>query len=238
MIDFLFDLLWPRICPCCHEECDRPSRHVCSNCVMRLPFIAPRGLCLKCGRDAVGFEGDYICDDCRQYKPFFDRGISAMRFEGVAREIVNGFKFREQLYLRNDLADYMEAAVRARFILAQIDCVTYVPITVYRRISRGFNQCEILAEELARRIGKPCRAMLKRVGNPKRQGGLTEEDRRKNIVGTFVLEKNAVRPSNRCVLLIDDIMTTGSTLSEASRILKLGGVKTVWIATLARSIRV
>lgn len=238
MIRSLFDLIWPRICPGCHEPCDRPSRHVCSECVMRLPFIEPRGLCVKCGRDAAGFEGEYLCDDCKQHKPFYDRGVSALRFEGVARELINGYKFRGELYLKDDLVDYLEAAVRARYNLSKIDCVTYVPISTLRRFMRGFNQCEYLAKALARRIDKPCRKLLKRVGSPERQGKLSEEDRRTNVVGTFALNKNAVKPSDKCVLLIDDIMTTGSTLSEAARILKLGGAQSVWVASLARSIRV
>lgn len=237
MIGFIADLLWPRICPICNNVCDRKGHHICTDCLMRLPHIPVVGLCRQCGRDIPSQRFEFLCDDCSCHHPSFDRAVSALRFEGDARKLIHAFKFDEKIYLRNDLVDILESAVRLRFKLDAIDCVSSVPLAWLRRWTRGYNQCELLASELARRLNLPYKSLLRRVGNPRQQGKLNEEARRKNVVGSFALARFADLSKISTVLLIDDIMTTGSTLSEAARILKSGGVKNVYAASLARSIR-
>ena len=220
---------------------------------MRLPFMPRDGLCRKCGRDAAGLDGEFLCQDCRTHKPHFDRAASVFRFTGDARELVNAFKFRERLELRDDLVDFLEGLARAHFRVEEIDCVVPVPSTLGHRILRGYNQCAELAKPLAKRLGKPCLNLLKRVGCPKRQGGLGEAERRENVIDTFkcrpeikriILAKKGTRHSCRVkeksestILLVDDIMSTGSMLSEAAKTLKEAGVGRVWTIALARSIR-
>lgn len=239
-VEFLKDLAWPRTCEVCGAHVDRPGSYLCSDCVMRLPFVPTDGLCRKCGRDAAGLDGEFLCEDCRMHRPAFDRCVSAFRFEGEARELVNAFKFRDRLYLRNDLVDFLEAAVRVRFKIPELACVVPMPSTRLHRFWRGYNQCAYLAELLAKRIGKPCVPLLCRIGAPRRQGGLTEADRRQNVLGTFAVRPRALLrldAVHATVLLVDDIMTTGSTLAEAARTLKDAGVARVWCASLAKSIR-
>ena len=232
MWEALKDAAWPRTCEICSRPSDRPARHVCADCLMRLPVNPASGLCRKCGRDAPGFDGDFLCDDCRLHRPHFDRAACALRFEGEARELVNKFKFRGRIYLRDDFVDFLEATAMARFRLEKISCVVPMPSVPLRRWLRGYNQCEYLAAALAKRLGKPCLRLLRRTGSPARQGGLTEDDRRSNVIGTF-----ASKPCSGTPLLVDDVMTTGSTLSEASRMLKLAGADSVFCIALARSIR-
>jgi len=151
---------------------------------------------------------------------------------------VNAFKFRRAFHLRDDLVDFLEAVTRARFKVDEIEVVLPVPSRLLHRFLRGYNQCEVLARPLAKRLGLPYSAsVLKRCGSPKRQGGLKEDARRENVKGTF----KVVRPAlveNRVVLVVDDIMTTGSTLSEAARTLKAAGAKKVWTVSIARSLRI
>ncbi len=203
--------------------------------MMRLPFVPGEGLCRKCGRAAPGLDGEFLCEDCRAHRPQYDRAATVFRFEGAARELVNAFKFRERLELRNDLVDFLEAAARVRFRVGEIGCVVPVPSTFGHRFLRGYNPCAVLARPLAKRLGLPCGRLLRRVGHPLRQGGLGEEERRKNVVGTFAARPSASLPET--VLLVDDIMTTGSTLSEAAKTLKAAGVGRVWTVALARSAR-
>ena len=151
--------------------------------------------------------------------------------------MVNAFKFRRHLWLRNDLVDWLEAAVRVRFKVGEIDLVVPMPSTLFHRLDRGYNHCVYLARPLARRLGKPCACrVLRRTGNPERQGALAEEDRRTNVIGTFAVRKPEL-VSGRTVLVVDDIMTTGSTLSECAAELKRSGAVRVWCVTLARSLR-
>jgi ComF family protein len=121
--------------------------------------------------------------------------------------------------------------------MPSVDAVIPVPVSIYRRWDRGYNQCEYLARSLARRMDRAClRGVLRRVGNPRRQSELSGEERSENIKGTFAVARpELVR--GRTLLLVDDIMTTGSTLAEASDTLKQAGASVVWSASLARSDR-
>ena len=237
MFEKLLDFIWPRYCEVCGRPVDRPGRYVCSECLNRLPFAPTNGCCRRCGRAAEKLDGEYLCMDCRTVRPAFDRAASALHFDGDAREAVNAFKFRRHLWMREDLVDWLEAVVRARFKVAEIEIVLPMPSTFLHRADRGYNQCAYLAKALAKRLEHPySNLVLWRKGSPKRQGGLTEEERRENAVGTFrVLFPSRVR--GRTVLVVDDIMTTGATLSECAAELKLAGAVRVWCATVARSLR-
>ena len=234
-------MVWPRPCEVCGRPSDRPGRHVCADCLNRLPFMPADGCCRRCGRDAVGLDGEFLCEDCRATRPRFDRAASALRFEGEAREMVNAFKFRNHLWLRDDFADWLEAAARTRFRVGEIDVVVPMPSTAWHRLDRGYNQCVYLGRALAGRLGLPFDArMLRRVGSPRRQGGLSEAERRTNVVGTFACRRRVASGrspgAEPTVLVVDDIMTTGSTLSECASVLKSAGAGRVWCLTLARSL--
>ena len=208
------DLLWPRNCEICGRPVDREARYICAECLNRIPFVRPE-------------DGMYEIDDA----------ASAVRFECETREIINGYKFKNSIWLRDDFVDWIEAAARARFDVAAIDAVVAIPTTLSHRINRGYNQSALLAESLAKRLDR-CflgRAVA-RTGHPKRQSSLSEEERAENVKGTFVVrEPELVR--GRTILLVDDIMTTGSTLSECAKTLKDAGAWRVWSVTLARSVR-
>ena len=195
------------------------------------------GCCRRCGRAAEKLKGDFLCEDCRAEKPAFDRAASALQFDGEARELVNAYKFRQALWLRDDFVDWLEAASRARFNVGEIDVVLPMPSTFLHRFDRGYNQCAYLAKALAKRLERPCaEGVVVRRGSPETQGKLSEEARRENVVGTFAVRRpEQVR--RRTVLVVDDIMTTGSTLSECAAELKRAGAVRVWCVTLARSLR-
>ena len=208
------DLLWPRNCEICGCPVDRDGRYICADCLNRIPFVRPE-------------DGMYEIDDA----------ASAVRFECETREIINDYKFNSHIWLRDDFVDWIEAAARSRFDVAAIDAVIAIPTTLGHRINRGYNQSALLAEPLAKRLDRRFlgRAVA-RTGQPKRQSSLTEEERAENVKGTFkVREPSLVR--GRTILLVDDIMTTGSTLSECAKTLKAAGAWRVWSVTLARSVR-
>ena len=237
MLGKLLDVVWPRACEICGQKVDRPGRHVCSDCLMRLPFVPTDGCCRKCGRDVPGLDREFLCEDCRTHNPGFDRVASALRFENEARQMMLDFKFNRHLWLREDLVDYLEGIARARFKVGEIDLVLPMPTTLWHRMDRGFNQCDYLAKALAKRLERPfAKHAVRRVGSPKRQGGLKEDERRTNVVGTFAVRKPDF-VDGRTVLVVDDIMTTGSTLSECAKTLKAAGAVRVWAVTLCRSLR-
>jgi len=179
-----------------------------------------------------------VCEDCAgPNRPAFDRAASALRFENDARRMLLDFKFNRRFWLRDDFADWLEASVRARFDVAAIDCVVPVPTTLFHRMDRGYSPVDCVARQLAKRLARRyLPKALSRCGNPARQSSLTEEERRANVKDTVgVREPKRIR--GRTVLVVDDILTTGATLSECARQLKLAGAWRVWCATLARAVR-
>lgn len=236
MFERVLDFLWPRICPICGKPSDRPERYVCSACLMRVNFVEQdEGCCRVCGRPVEELKADYLCEDCRVYKPKYDRAATAVNFTGAARKFVTGFKYHTQLWLLQDFVDWLESAAMARYNLNAVDILLPMPTTLLHRLDRGYNPSAFLARHLAKRIGKPCLSgILKRKGHPKRQAGLSEEDRRENVKGTFRVRKEELI-KGKTILLLDDVLTTGSTLSEAANELKKAGAKCVLALTLARS---
>lgn len=237
LLDKLIDFIWPRNCEVCGRVVDRPRRYICSDCLNRLPLVQVNGCCRQCGRPAEKLDGEFLCEDCRTHHPKFDRVASAFYFENETREMVNAFKFRNHYWLRDDFVDWLEGTVRARFRVDEIEGVLPMPSTLWHRLDRGYNQCVYLTKALAKRINRPyLRGVLWRAGNPKRQGGLNEHDRRTNIKGTFAVHRpQLIR--KKTILVVDDILTTGSTLSECAAELKQAGARRVWCVTLARSHR-
>lgn len=183
-----------------------------------------------------GAKGGFVCDECREYKPFFDAAAGAVDFEREARELVLKYKSCEALWLKDDLTDWLESAARARFDVGAVDAVIPMPVTMFHRLDRGYNQCAYLARELARRLDREClEGAVARCGHPRRQAGLSERERRENVVGTFRVKlPESVR--GRTLLLVDDVMATGSTLSECAKELKKAGAWRVWCVTLTRSL--
>lgn len=205
---------------------------------MRLPFAGQAGACRICGRPVASPGPELLCGDCAgPGRPAFDRAASALRLENEARQMVLDFKFSRHFWLRGDFVDWLEAAARARLNVAAVDCVVPVPTTVLHRIDRGYFPVGYLARPLAKRLGRRYLPQaLFRCGSPARQSTLTEGERRENVRDTVGV-RNAERIRGRTVLVVDDILTTGATLSECARQLKAAGAWRVWCATLARAVR-
>ena len=205
---------------------------------MRVPFIPTASSCAICSRHVEGAADGFICGDCKgRSRPHFDRAACAVRFEGKARDMLLDYKFEKRIYLKSDFADWLEGAARARFDTEAVDAVAYMPISPEHARLRGYNQCEFLARELAMRLDrKLLRGALRRIGHPRRQSGLGEEERRENAKGTFAAADGRYL-RGRTILLVDDIMATGATLSESARSLKEAGAWRVWCIAVARSVR-
>lgn len=237
--DSILDAVWPRRCEFCGAAPDRPGRHVCSDCLARIPFVRQNACCRVCGREYPGIDpSGGACSECTGANaPHFDAAASAVRFEGAARRMLLDFKYNRHFWMMDDVADWLEGALRARLSPSAVDAVLPVPSSPLHRLDRGYNQCEFFARAVARRIGRKFIADAAiRTGDPLRQAGLDEETRRENAKGTFAVPRpEAIR--GRTVLAIDDIITTGSTLSEFARELKKAGAWRVWCLTLAQTVR-
>ncbi len=246
MIDFLrnlganaADFCWPRVCPMadCARPSDRRNRYLCSQCFATLPWYEGKGACKVCGAPvAAETSFDFVCENCRSAKPAYEFARSAITYEVGIREVILAFKFKNQTWLKNDLADILEGCVRAKFDFKAIDVVVPVPLHEIRLKKRGFNQSSLIGEELASRINRRFDDVsLVRIRNTEHQTRVTGAERVGNVSNAFdVCSAEMIR--GRTVLLVDDVMTTGATLSDCARALREASAERVWCATIARSV--
>ena len=233
------DLVWPRVCAVegCGRVSDRPGRHICSSCFASLPFHEAGGACRTCGAlIAAKTSHEFTCEECRAHPPKYEFARSALTYAEPADQMLMDFKFRRATWLCEDFTDLLEGLVRAKLPFHEIDVVAPVPLHPARERERGYNQSALLARALARRINRraDCSSLV-RTRNTQHQARLDEASRRTNLRDAFdVPDARYVR--GRVVLLIDDIMTTGSTLDQCARPLLATGAARVWCATVARAV--
>jgi ComF family protein len=230
----VLDLVFPRHCAACGGPVDRPSGHVCWEC-FRAIDLRSSPLCERCGlRIESPVRHRIVCALCQADAPAFERARSAGRFGGVLRDLLHQFKYGQATWLCDDLADVLHGCVLAHFDWAEVDADVPVPLHSVKRRHRGYNQAALLAGETARRLERPYVGdALARVRPTPTQTHLAAAARRRNVAGAFA----AVAPEwvrGRTVLVVDDVMTTGATLSEAAATFKRAGARYVWAATVAR----
>ena len=176
----------------------------------------------------------YICYHCSYAEPHFTRARCAARFEGVLPRLIHAFKYDDALWLGGNLSELLHACWTTHFAERPCDAVVAVPLHPARRRSRGYNQAQVLAAGLARRLGIPLwGGVLHRVRATETQTHLTARQRLHNVTGAFESDRRR-QLAGRRVLLVDDVMTTGATVGECARALKKGGATEVLVLTLAR----
>lgn len=224
----VLDFLLPPRCVLCGLSCGPVG--ICAGCRADLPWHGPH--CLCCGLP-LGSARDEICGACIQKPPPFKRTVCPLRYEFPADRLVQAFKFKRQLAAGRVLSHLLyDAVVRLETELP--DMLVPVPLHRWRMFRRGFNQAGEMAAYAGRVLGVPLLAgALRRRRNTPAQSGLSRRQRRKNLHGAFHWH-GRVKPG-RHVALIDDVMTTGTTLSECARVLKKSGARRVdvWVATRA-----
>lgn len=227
-------LFYPPLCAACAQAVD-DSRDLCASCSERAPRIEPP-FCATCSEPFQGaITETFACANCAHRTLHFESAVSAFRSRGVVRKIVHEFKYGKQAHLKYLVAEWLaEALVDPRLAGRRFDALVPVPLHPTRQRERGFNQAELLAELLSTRSGIPMRATLQRVRYTTTQTAFDRAERMENLHNAFRLRKNADVRGLR-VLLIDDILTTGSTLGECARVLKAGGALSVHAATAARA---
>jgi competence protein ComFC len=227
-------LLYPPVCAICRENV-RAGEYLCDQCEAKLiRIVAP--FCQKCSEPFQGaITGTFTCANCAHREIHFEAAVAAYRSRGIVREIIHHFKYGRQIYLRHLVARWLCAAMDdERLRGCRFDVVVPVPLHPTRQRERGFNQASLLAELLSAEVSTPLKFLLERSRYTTTQTALDRAERMENLHNAFRLRKNMDVRGLR-VLLIDDILTTGSTLSECSRILKSAGAISVHAVTAARA---
>ncbi|MBI3626320.1 MAG: ComF family protein [Candidatus Rokubacteria bacterium] len=195
--------------------------------------------CRTCGRPLPSFEPAppperSPCEPCRRRPPPFAYARAAALYGERVREALFCLKFGGMTAMARPLGDLMAEAGSAVVPVSEIDCLVPVPLHPSREAERGFNQARLLARRVSRRWGVPVEAKaLRRQRSTLSQTDLDAEERRENVKGAFALRRPGVI-AERHVLLIDDVFTTGATVSECARVLLAGGAAAVGVLTIAR----
>jgi len=227
-------LLYPATCSICGKRV-RAGEYLCEACEAKIVRIVPP-FCETCSEPFEGsMNSAFTCANCAHRRIHFETAVAAYRGRGVVRDVIHQFKYNRQIHLRYLVARWLCAALDDERLRGyQFDVIVPVPLHPARQRERGFNQASLLAELLSAHTSIRCRPLLKRIRYTTTQTALDRSERMDNLHNAFRLRKNADVRGLR-VLLIDDVLTTGSTLSECARVLKRAGAISVHVATAARA---
>ena len=209
-MSLLLDLLYPPKCAFCRKPV-ADGRMLCAVCERQLPAPPP-------GEEQFSVPG---LDGC----------LAPLYYTGTVRESLHRYKFHATTAYAGIYGELMSACVRRNG--AEADLITCVPLSRRRLRKRGYDQAELLAREVARRLGLPCVRLLRKTKNNRAQSGTgSVEERRRNVEGVY----QAVSSLNgESVLLIDDIVTTGATIASAARSLRESGAQRIIGLSVART---
>jgi competence protein ComFC len=227
-------LLYPPACAICSASV-AAGEYLCAECDAKITHIVPP-FCAKCSEPFAGaISSAFTCANCAHRALHFDAAVAAYRSRGIVRRVILDFKYGRQIHLRHPVARWLLAALDDdRLRGRHFNIIIPVPLHPARERQRGFNQAGLLAELLSAHVSIQARPALERIRYTTTQTAFDRAERMENLHGAFRLRKNAdVRDLH--VLLIDDVLTTGSTLSECARVLKEAGARSVHAATAARA---
>ena len=215
LVDWLLDLIYPPRCAFCRRLLSGREKGVCRFCRPKLPYVPSDGQV--------------------QHFRNVDKCLSPLYYHGSVKDSLHRYKFGGATAYADIYSEFIVKCIDENQI--SCDSITWVPLSRRRLRRRGYDQAELLAKLIAKHLGQsPVRLLKKQRDTPPQSKTGSVEKRRANIAGAYA----CLRPElvqGKQVLLVDDIVTTGATLSEAARVLKKAGAKEVICATLARSLR-
>lgn len=221
--------LWPEVCPFCGKA-NRSG--ICASCrkeVDQLRIVHPR--CMKCGKPVSQPEQEY-CYDCMHAHHWYDRGVSVWVHRPPVSTSIYQFKYHNQRRYGALLAKEMVSVYEQTIRKWAPDLIMPIPVHRKRMKKRGYNQAQILAEEIGKTLGILVDTEnLARWKDTDPQKMLGTQARKRNLMGAFAVRKSFLPVP--CVLLVDDIYTTGNTIDAAARILKKCGVEKVYFLTIS-----
>ncbi len=227
-------LLYPPLCTICGRSI-RAGEYLCDQCETKaVRIVAP--FCEKCSEPFDGaITGVFTCANCAHRTIYIDAAVAAYRGRSIVREVIHEFKYGRRIHLRHLVARWLRSALDDERLLGRcFDVIIPVPLHPTRQRERGFNQATLLAELLSAQTSIRCKPLLERTRYTTTQTALDRSERMENLHNAFRLRKNADVRGLR-VLLVDDVLTTGSTLNECARVLKRAGAFSVHAATAARA---
>ncbi len=224
IFDAFLTALFPRRCAYCGRVV-KSEKLCCDDCAGSLPRIEG-DVCCKCGREKKE------CS-CRKAEKYYDGLAAPFYFTGKVRKGIHAYKFRHWRGNAEAFGYEMAKTVNERYGSIVFDYIISVPLTKKSRRERGYNQCELLAEELSKHLGLEHRkGVLSKIYETRKQHTISSVFRKGNLSGVFEVN-NPSEVEGRIILLVDDISTTGETFNECSKMLWLYGAKSVYCISTA-----
>jgi len=225
--------IFPPTCLHCQASVAEHGQ-LCLSCWQPITFISDPQ-CSCCG---LPFEypvsEETRCAECIQRSPPYAQARSACLYDDHSKDLIIGFKYYDKLYYGPLLAQWLYRTGKS--FLDEADLIIPVPLHRLRTFTRRYNQSALLAKRLEKLSGVPARMnILLRVRNTIPQAGLTQSQRKKNLAGAFTIrQKYRNLIEGKHIVLVDDVMTTGTTLRSCSRVLMRAGAASVSVLTIAR----
>lgn len=235
ILNIIIDFIYPENISCI--LCDRPIKKIntysmCKECFNNIHFILDG--CVKCGKPIVNhsLEKQSIegCGYCFNKTFYFDKAISCIEYDEISKEIIFKFKYSNHTYMSKYIANIMKEKLDLENL--KFDYILYVPLHKKRQKKRGFNQSEKIAKNLGKLIEVPVIDVLVRKEHTKRLYKLNKLERHIELKNAFAIKDNKYNLTKKNILLVDDIFTTGSTVNEISKVLKLEGVNKVFVISM------
>ncbi len=229
----LFNWLLPPACALCLEPLDPPDPdRFCPTCIAQIPPLdEPRcPICALPYPAAAG--GGHRCQSCLQEKRVSFSGVTALgAHQDLLRDAVHRFKYRNDINLDRPLGKMLARALEPS--AAKFDLLVPVPLHQSKLRQRGYNQSMLIARQLSRTLQLPMASdLLRRKDSAAVQKEMAARDRAKNVRGIFTCSRPL---SQRSILLVDDVMTSGATARECSRTLLAAGAASIHVAVLSRA---
>jgi len=234
LANIFLDFLYPENISCilCNSSISKNTTYsMCKDCFNKINFILDG--CIKCGKPIINYslEEQNIdgCSYCLNKGFYFDKVVSCVEYTEISKKIVFGLKYNNKTYLSKYIALIMKEKLDLENI--KFDYILFVPLHRKRLRKRGFNQAEKISRDLSKIIDKPVIDNIERKNNTKRLYKLRKSERIDELKNAFIIKNNIVDLKNKNILLVDDIFTTGTTVNEISKILKINGVNKVFVTT-------
>ena len=231
-------LIFPRNCLTCRHkiESNHPAEILCGHCLEAIESNRPP-FCARCSRHLAWPDKHslcLLCSLCSQNDYHFDRAWAATDYNDGMKRLIHLFKYGQKTSLRRPLSDLLFSFLDTyQLNLENFDTIVPVPLHPTRQRERGYNQSQLIAEQISGRFQIPLSINnLVRIRHTKNQALIGKKERWTNIGGAFKI-RHSKNFKHKCVLIIDDLLTTGATASEAARMLKESGALRVDVLTVA-----
>ncbi len=227
--------LLPNHCNACGKRLNiNDTKLFCTECWNNIKFISGQ-TCKICSKPIIA--KNRICEDCRKRKNYFTENKSIGLYEGILKDAIHLYKFKSRWSIYKDFIDLINLHIPKEYIL-KADLIAGIPITPDKEWNRGFNQTYLIAKTLSKQYNiKFLKNVLVKTKETQPQSTLHKSQRIKNLTNSFKFNKKFTDIiTDKKILLIDDVFTTGTTINECAKILKHNNAAEIFSLTIARGV--